>query len=77
MRFAIMRPVTTRSGAALVLLLLLVSGPLALSVPGEIGAVRLAGVSVLWWYEGLLVPCAAALVALRWLPARPSTPRDE
>jgi hypothetical protein len=72
-----MRPVTNRSGAALVLLLLLVSGPLALSLPGEIGAVRLAGVSLIWWYEGLVAPCAAALVALRCLPARAKTPRAE
>jgi hypothetical protein len=66
-----------RSGAALLLLLVLVSGPLALLLPGDIGSIRLGGVSLLWWYEGLVAPVAAAAAAIRWLPAPPEMPPAE
>jgi hypothetical protein len=63
-----MRAVTTRASAALLLLLLLVSAPLVDALPNQVGAIRLAGLSLLWWYEGVAVPILAALVAVAWLP---------
>lgn len=32
--------------------------------PFDVGAVRVAGVSLLWWYGGAVAPVAAALVTL-------------
>jgi hypothetical protein len=47
-----------------VALLVLVAGGLALALaPFDLGALRLAGLSLLWWYVGLLAPAAAAALA--------------
>ena len=75
--FAIMRAVANPGAAALLLFLLLVSGPLVALVPGDVGAIRLGGVSLLWWYEGVVVPGAAVIVALVWLPDRAVAPPAE
>jgi hypothetical protein len=72
-----MRAVANPGAAALLLFLLLVSGPLVGLLPGDIGAIRLAGVSLLWWYQGVAVPGVAVLVALVWLPDRAVAPPAE
>jgi hypothetical protein len=46
-----------------VLTLLLVPLPLLALVPGAPGAVRVAGVSLVWWYAGLVGPALAVAVA--------------
>ena len=51
-----------RMGIAALLVLLAVALLLALA-PAAPGAVRLAGVSVLWWYAGLAAPLAATALA--------------
>jgi hypothetical protein len=60
---------------AIAVLFVLLGGMLLLSVaPYEVGAIRLAGVSLLWWYGMLAVPIAAAAVAVAAL-ARRAAPR--
>lgn len=53
-------------GIAALLVLLAVAPALALA-PAAPGAVRLAGVSVLWWYAALLAPLVATTVAIVFL----------
>jgi len=50
------------------LLLLLAVAPLLALAPSAPGAVRLVGVSLLWWYTGLVAPLAATVitVAILW-----------
>ena len=52
-----------RAGIA-ILLLILVGGAAIVSLPLGAGAVRLAGVSVAWWYSAALGPVAGTLVAI-------------
>ena len=52
-----------RRGIAALLVLLAVAPVLALA-PAAPGAVRVAGVSVLWWYAGLAAPLLATAVAV-------------
>jgi hypothetical protein len=47
-----------------VLVLLLLLPPLAAALPGTPAGVRVAGVSLLWWYAALLGPLGAALIAV-------------
>src|SRR5947199_245334 len=49
-------------------LLGLLAGALVLMVaPGNPGALRLAGIGLLWWYSAAVAPCAAVLLGLpRW-----------
>ena len=62
-----MRPVTTRP-IGVVLLALLLAGFLLLgALPNQAAAIRVAGLSLLWWYGGVLAPVMAVLVAIRWL----------
>jgi hypothetical protein len=62
-----MRPVTTRT-AGVVLLALLLAGFLLLgALPNQAASIRVAGLSLLWWYGGVLAPGLAVLVAIRWL----------
>jgi len=49
--------------AVIVLVLLLVLPPLATVLPGSPGAVRVGGITLLWWYAALLGPLLAAVVA--------------
>jgi hypothetical protein len=60
-------------------LVLLLAGFLLLdTLPGQAGGVRVAGLSLLWWYGGVLAPVTAALVALRWpVEPPPASPSDE
>jgi hypothetical protein len=70
-----MRPVSTRS-TGVVLLWLLLAGFLVLgALPNQTASIRLGGLSMLWWYGGLLAPALGTLVAIRWLADSP--PRDE
>ena len=48
------------------------------ALPNETASIRLAGLSVLWWYGGVLAPVMGALVAIRWLAdPLPTPPRGE
>lgn len=50
---------------AIALLLVLLAGAVILALaPTAPGAVRLAGVSLLWWYVGAVAPLAATAIAL-------------
>jgi len=74
-----MRPVTNRT-AGVVLLSLLLAGFLLLgALPNQMASIRIGGLSVLWWYGGVLAPVTSVLVAIRWLAdALPAAaPRDE
>lgn len=52
-----------RRTAIAALLVLLVGAPLLALAPAAPGAVRLAGVSLLWWYAGLVAPVLATTLA--------------
>jgi hypothetical protein len=60
--------VTIRAGAVIVLLLLLVAFPLIGALPDQMASIRLAGLSLLWWYGGVVAPILAWLVAVMGLP---------
>lgn len=68
-----MRTVTTRGMAALLLLLVLVAFPAIAVLPHQVATIRLAGLSILWWYGGVVAPVLAGLIAIAWLPD-PSPP---
>jgi hypothetical protein len=53
-----------RRRAIAVLLVLLAGAPLLALAPAEPGAVRVAGVSLLWWYVGAAAPLAATALAI-------------
>jgi hypothetical protein len=65
-----MQPVTKPTRGVVLLLALLGGFPLIASLPNQVGAIRLAGLSLLWWYGGVIAPVAALLVAGAWLSAR-------
>jgi hypothetical protein len=46
------------------LLLILAVTPLLALAPSAPGAVRLAGVSLLWWYTGLVAPLVATAITV-------------
>ena len=72
-----MRPVTTRT-TGVVLLALLLAGFLVLAaLPNQVAAIRVAGLSLLWWYGGVLAPVMAVLGAIRWLAEPPPASSDE
>lgn len=70
-----MRPVTTRTTGVVLLAFLLVGFLLLGALPNQVADVRVAGLSLLWWYGGVLVPVIAVLVAIRGL-AEPRPPRS-
>jgi hypothetical protein len=53
-----------RRAAIVVLLVLLLGAPLLALAPASPGAVRIGGVSLLWWYAGLVGPVLASAVAI-------------
>jgi hypothetical protein len=55
----------------LVLSFMLVPLLLLALLPGAPGAVRVAGVSLAWWYAGLVAPAIAAVVATALLVRSP------
>lgn len=73
-----MRPVTTRTTGVLLLAFLLVGFLLLGALPNHVAAIRVAGLSLLWWYGGVLAPVMAVLVAIRWLaePLAASSSRE-
>jgi hypothetical protein len=52
-----------RVGIVVVLVLLVAAAALAL-VPFGAGAVRVGGLSILWWYAAVVAPCTVALVTM-------------
>src|SRR5437867_10943896 len=55
-------------------LLGLLAGALVLMVaPGNPGALRLAGIGLLWWYSAAVAPCAAVLLATLGQRAAPAS----
>jgi hypothetical protein len=53
---------------AIALLLVLLAGAVLLALaPAAPGAVRVAGVSLLWWYVGIVAPLAATAITLAFL----------
>jgi hypothetical protein len=53
-----------RRTAITALLVLLAGAPLLALAPAAPGAVRVAGVSLLWWYVGAVAPLLATAVAI-------------
>lgn len=66
------RPVSARiRRAAIAALLLLIAVAIALPMmPGMPGTLRIAGVSLLWWYAAVLTPVLATLISLGTLLIR-------
>jgi hypothetical protein len=62
-----MRPVTTRTTGVVLLGLLLAGFLLLGALPNQVASIRVAGLSLLWWYGGVLAPGLAMLVTIRWL----------
>lgn len=62
-----MRAVTNRTKGVLVLFLLLAGFPMIGALPHQLGAIRVGGLSLLWWYGGIAAPLAAWLAAVAWL----------
>jgi hypothetical protein len=57
--------IAARRGVGIAGLLGLLAGALVLmTLPGDPGALRLAGVSLLWWYGAIAAPLAAVLLAV-------------
>ncbi len=52
----------------LALLLILVALPALFLAPFDLGAVRIAGVSLAWWYGGAVAPLLAFLLTVARLP---------
>ena len=72
-----MRTVTNRGTAVLLLLLVLVVFPVIAALPNQMAAIRLAGLSLLWWYGGVIAPVLAWFIAMAWLPDPPPPPPSE
>jgi len=53
------------------LLLILAGLPALFLAPLELGAIRIAGVSLAWWYGGVLAPLLAFVLTLAFLGASP------
>jgi len=72
-----MRTVTNRGMAVLLLLVVLMVFPVIAALPNQVAAIRLAGLSVLWWYGGVIAPVLAWFIAMAWLPDPPPPPPSE
>jgi len=72
-----MPTVTNRGMAVLLLLLVLVAFPVIVVLPNQVAVIRLAGLSLLWWYGGVIAPVLAWLIAVAWLPDPPPPRRPE
>jgi hypothetical protein len=69
--------VTNRAGTVVVLLLLLAAFPVIAALPDQMAAIRLGGLSLLWWYGGVLAPVLAWLVAVAGLADGTPPPSSE
>ena len=58
-----------------VILVLLAGGAVLAILPSDVGAVRVAGLSLLWWYAAVVAPVIAVLVTVAVLICFAS-PRD-
>ncbi|HKW90452.1 MAG TPA: hypothetical protein VJX92_01055 [Methylomirabilota bacterium] len=65
---------TTRAAGSVLLSMLLAGFPLLGALPNQLASIRFGGLSVLWWYGGVLAPVLAVAVAIHWLGDRPSPP---
>jgi hypothetical protein len=72
-----MRVVMTRSAAAILLLVVLAACLVVTALPHQIGAIRIAGLSLLWWFGGVIAPVLAAIIAIAWLPGSRPPPRSK
>ena len=61
---------------ALALLLLLGAYPMLAAVPHDVGSIRLAGLSLEWWYAGVIAPGLALGIVAVSATARGSSPRE-
>jgi len=53
-----------------VLLLLLLGGFLFVgALPNQVASIRIGGLSLMWWYGGVVAPVLGAVIAMRWLAA--------
>ena len=59
-----------RRTAIAALLVVLAGAPLLALAPAAPGAVRVAGVSLLWWYTGLVAPLLATAITITVLVRR-------
>jgi hypothetical protein len=55
--------ITGLRAAGSLLVFLLAAFPLLAMLPNDVAGIRVAGVSILWWYGGVLAPLAAAATA--------------
>jgi len=55
--------ITRLRAAGAILVLLLGAFPALAMLPNDVAGIRVAGLSILWWYGGVLAPLAAAAVA--------------
>ena len=53
-----------RLARSALLLLLLAAFPVLAALPSEAGSIRVAGLSLLWWYGAVAAPTLAWLVAV-------------
>ena len=65
------------SGAVMFLFFLLAGFPVIAALPGQVAVIRLAGLSLLWWYGGVIAPVLACVVAMVGLSGAPSPRRPE
>jgi hypothetical protein len=73
-----MRPVTNRSAGVLLLSILLAGFLVLGALPNQVASIRVAGLSLLWWYGGVVAPVTGVVVAFRWpAGARSHPPADE
>jgi hypothetical protein len=63
--------------SVLVLLALLAASPLVALLPYDAGSIRLLGVSLEWWYCGVVAPVLAVLIAAVSSPGRAPSPPPE
>jgi len=56
--------------AVALLLALVAAPPVVALLPYDVGAVRLAGLSLEWWYAGAVAPILAVVIAARSTPTR-------
>ena len=54
---------TRLRAAGAILVFLLAAFPLLAMLPNDVAGIRVAGLSILWWYGGVVAPLAAAAVA--------------
>ncbi|OGK76974.1 MAG: hypothetical protein A2X50_15980 [Candidatus Rokubacteria bacterium GWF2_70_14] len=55
--------ITHLRAAGAILVFLLAAFPLLAMLPNDVAGIRVAGLSILWWYGGVLAPLAAAATA--------------